>query len=314
MYDDLEKNTGEDVELDPVLDDEEGFQDTDFDDEDDGVSGQDDFDGADDDDSNDDDNGEETETDNNAGQTSEKDDAEGGAPAENPDTSTTKKPLSKEENAENAARRRREELDAKLKEEHNRTVISVLGGINPFTGKEMTDEHDVEVYERMQRIKQAGGDPIADYASTLADERRKAEQAAKADNNSDFSAWAKKDAQAFKEANPDVDIRELVKDETFLTIANPLLENRVPMSEIYKLFKKTQANIESVHRTAKEKVKEAVAGELANKKASAGSLKTTGDNQGGLYTREQLNSMSPEEIEKNWDKVERSYDALAGKK
>lgn len=317
MHDDLEKNTGEEVELDPVLDDEEDFQGTDLDDEDEEVSGQEGFDDADEDDeedSDDDENGEDTETGNDEGETSEETDTEGKNPTEATDTSTSKKPLSKEENAENAARRRREELDAKLKEEHNRTVIAVLGGVNPFTGKEMTDGHDVEVYERMQRIKQAGGDPVADYASTLAQEKRQAEKAAKEESGADFNSWAQKDAQAFKAANPDVNIRALMEDETFLTIANPLLEKRVPMSEIYKLYKKTQANIDTVNRTAKEKAKEAVAGKLANEKASAGSLKANGNNADGLYTKEQLAAMWPEELERNWEKVERSYDALAGKK
>ena len=237
MYDDFD-NTGEEVELDPVLDEEEEFQDTDFDNEDEEVSGQDDFDDADDDDeddSDDDEDGEETETDNNAGKTSEENDLQGKNPSEDSASSTTKKPLTKAENAENAARRRREELDAKLKEEHNRTVIACLGGVNPFTGKEMTDGHDVEVYERMQRIKQAGGDPIADYASTLAEEQRKAEKDAKAASGEGFSAWARKDASQFKIAHPDVEISTLMRDKTFLTIANPLLKNSKPMTEINKL-------------------------------------------------------------------------------
>ena len=312
MYDELD-NTGEEVELDPVLD-EEDFQDTDLDDEDDDVTGQDDFDDADDDDDEDfeDGDGEETETDGNESDNSRSD--EGKTPLENADKTTTKKPLSSEENAVNAARRRREELDAKLKEEHNRTVISVLGGKNPYTGKEMTDGHDVEVYERMQRIKEAGGDPIADYASTLAEEQRKAEKEAKETSGEDFNAWARKDASQFKTANPDVDISTLMKDKTFLTIANPLLKNRMPMTEIYKLYQQTVSNIDSVNRTAKEKVKEAVAGKLANEKASAGSLKANGQNSTGLYTREQLNAMSDEELDANWDKVQRSYAALGGKK
>ena len=86
------------------------------------------------------------------------------------------------------------------------------------------------------------------------------------------------------------------------------------MTEIYKLYQQTVSNIDSVNRTAKEKVKEAVAGKLANEKASAGSLKANGQNSTGLYTRDQLNAMSDDELDANWDKVQRSYAALGGKK
>ena len=306
MDEELDKNTGEEVELDPVLD-EEDFQDTDSYDEED--SGQDDFAETEDgEDSQDDEDGKNTGSGEN--ESKKTDNKEDKSSSDDADSPSTKKPLTREENAANAARRRREELEAKLKEEHNKTVISVLGGVNPFTGKEMTDAHDVEVYERMQRIKQAGGDPVADYASTLAEEKRKAEKAAKETNEADFSMWAKKDSTEFKAAHPDVDISALMKNENFLTIATPLLEKRVPMISIYKLYQQTQANIDSVNQKAKAKVKEAVASHLANEQASAGSLKANGDNTNALYTREQLSKMSQAEIDKNWDKVLRSYEAL----
>ena len=310
---DNEDNTGEEVELDPVLDDDEDFQDTDFDEDED--SGQNDSDEVNDEEDTDEDLGEEgedTDEGDNAEQSSEE--TEGETQAEETDKAQAKKPLSKEENAANAARRRKEELEARLKEEHTKTVIDVLGGKNPFTGKEMTDAHDVEVYERMKRIEKNGGDPVADYASTLAEERRQAERAEKSAQNTDFNSWAKKDAANFAKANPDVDMQSLFKDATFTKIAEPLLKQRVPMSNIYALFQETKANIDSVNRKAKEKVKEALAGEIANKNASAGSLKANGEKQTSLYTREQLANMSEDEIEANWDKVERSYEALGKKK
>jgi tRNA(Ser,Leu) C12 N-acetylase TAN1 len=312
-----EKDTGEeDIELDPVLDEDEGFQDDeDFEDE---ASGQNDPDEAEDegDDSETSDGGSETAGEDNAGEGSEETDTKGKNPTEEADTTTTKKPLSKEENAANARRRREEQLNAKLREERVNTIIEVLGGKNPFTGKEMTDAHDVEVYERMKRIEKAGGDPVADYASTLAEERRQAERSSReaATAKEDFATWAKKDGESFKSAHPGVDVSALFKDETFATIAEPLLKRQVPMTEIYKIYQKTQTNIDSVKQKAKKQLKDEVAGNIANERASAGGLKAKGDNEGALYTKEQLAAMSQEELDANWDKVEKSYYALSKKK
>lgn len=336
MFNELDIDTGEKDELDPVLDDDENFQDFDNDkDEDDDVDFELDDDEEKDEDDEDFEDAESGQTDSDdaeseitdgkdeEGKNTEKDDtanntetAKGETHSDDTDTSATKKPLTKEENAVNALRRRQEALEAKLREEHTKTVIDVLNGTNPFTGKEMTDAHDVEVYERMRRIQKDGGDPIADYASTLAEERRQAERAKREEQEkaTDFNTWAQRDAAAFSKANPDINVSNLFKDDTFRTIAEPLLQQRVPMSSIYSIYQKTQANIETVHQKAKTKMKEAVAGEIANERASAGSLKTNGEQETSLYTREQLAHLTEAEIEANWDKVERSYDALGKKK
>ncbi len=312
-----EKDTGEeDIELDPVLDEDEGFQDDeDFEDEE---SGQNDSDDADNDgdDSEAESNGEETARVNDESETSEKAYEQGEAPTEDTDSSSTQKPLSKEENAANARRRREEQLNAKLREERVNTIIEVLGGKNPYTGKEMTDAHDVEVYERMKRIEKAGGDPVSDYASTLAEEQRQAERASRqaANSKEDFTTWAKKDGANFAKAHPDVNVANLFKDETFKTIAEPLLKRQVPMTEIYKIYQTTQLNIDSVKQRAKKQIKDEIAGSIANEQASAGGLKAKGDNEVGLYTKEQLAAMSDEELEANWDKVEKSYYAHSKKK
>ena len=309
-----EKDTGEeDIELDPVLDEDEGFQDDES--VKDEESGQDDSNDADNDGETES-NGEETAGANDESETSENADSQGENPTEDTDLSSTQKPLSKEENAANARRRREEQLNAKLREERVNTIIEVLGGKNPYTGKEMTNAHDVAVYERMKRIEKAGGDPVADYASTLAEEQRQAERASREATNAkeDFSAWAKKDGTNFAKAHPDVNVSNLFKDETFKTIAEPLLRRQVPMTEIYKIYQSTQSNIDSVKQKAKKQIKDEIAGSIANEQASAGGLKAKGDNEGALYTKEQLAAMSDEELEANWDKVERSYYAHSKKK
>lgn len=310
----FDNDTGEKDELDPVLDDEETIQDEDEDFED--SSGQTDEADVDEEDNDDSNDNEDDSTDNgdSAETTSEKANTQGKTPTEDPDSTSSKKSLSKEENAANAARRRQEALESKVKEEHVKTVIDVLGGVNPYNKKEMTDAHDVDVYERMRRIEKAGGDPVADYASTLAEERRQAEKAVKAESGADFNAWAKKDGQEFAKANPDVDIGELFKDENFNLIAEPLLQRRVPMSEIYKIFQKTQSNINNVKQKAKQQLKDEIASGIANNRASTGSLKSNGDTSDGLYTMAQLKAMTPAQIEANWDKVERSYEKINAKK
>lgn len=318
MLDELDIDTGGKDELDPVLDNDENFQDFDNDEDedfDDDESGPDDSDDAEDVETDDEDNKEgENKEEGSADENPEN--AKGETQTDDTDTPSTKKPLTKEENAANALRRRQEALEAKLKEEHTKTVIDVLGGKNPFTGKDMTDAHDVEVYERMRRIQKDGGDPIADYASTLAEERRQAERAKREEQEkaTDFNTWAQKDAKAFSKANPDISVSALFNDETFRTIAEPLLQQRVPMTSIYSIYQKTQTNIENVNQKAKTKMKEAVASEIANERASAGSLKSNGEKESSLYTREQLSNLSEAEIEANWDKVERSYEALGKKK
>lgn len=310
----FDNDTGEKDELDPVLDDDETFQDEDEDFED--SSGQTDEADVDEDDNDDSNDDEDDSTDNgdSSEKTSEKTNSQGKTPTEDTDSPSSKKSLSREENAANAARRKQEALESKVKEEHVKTVIDVLGGVNPYNKKEMTDAHDVEVYERMRRIEKAGGDPVADYAATLAEERRQAERAVKTDSGADFESWAKKDGQEFAKANPDVNIGELFKDENFSIIAEPLLQRRVPMSEIYKIFQKTQANINNVKQKAKQQLKDEIASGIANNRASTGSLKSNGDTSDGLYTAEQLKAMTPAQIEANWDKVERSYEKIYAKK
>lgn len=306
VFDD--KDTGEEFELDPVLEDE-GFQDDeDLDDESFGqdVSNDEQEEGE----TSETKEGEETAEVKKADKGS--DDDKGEAHTEDTDDKNAKKPLSKEENAANARRRREEQLNAKLREARVNTIIEVLGGKNPFTGKDMTDAHDVEVYERMKRIQKSGGDPIADYATTLAEEQRQAERSSReaANAKEDFNSWAQKDGLNFAKAHPDVNVSKLFQDDTFKTIAEPLLERQVPMTEIYKIYQSTQSNIDSVKQRAKKQLKDEVASNIANERASAGALKAKGDNEGALYTREQLAAMSQEELEANWDKVERSYDAL----
>ena len=66
-----------------------------------------------------------------------------------------------------------------------------------------------------------------------------------------------------------------------------------------------------------KEVAKAVAQANANRKASPGSVKGTAETVSaneGLYTLEQLKKMTPDEMERNWEKVEKSYAKLQKRK
>lgn len=53
------------------------------------------------------------------------------------------KPLTKEQNSENARRRREAERQKEIQTAREQAIIETLGGKNPFTGEEMKDSADV---------------------------------------------------------------------------------------------------------------------------------------------------------------------------
>ena len=74
------------------------------------------------------------------------------------------KTQTKEQNSENARRRREAERQAELKkveaETREKAIIEVLNGKNPFTNEPMKDHADVEEYLLMKEIEKNGGDPV----------------------------------------------------------------------------------------------------------------------------------------------------------
>ena len=75
-----------------------------------------------------------------------------------------KKPQGREQNAENARRRREAERQKELADTRNKAIIEALGGKNPYTGGEMKDAEDVREFLTMREIENGGGDPVGDYS------------------------------------------------------------------------------------------------------------------------------------------------------
>jgi hypothetical protein len=134
----------------------------------------------------------------------------------------------------------------------------------------------------------------------------KAQQAAKAAEHSRKTAQSTKiqqDIAEFNEAYPEVSVQELMKNSDFLEINEGVLGQK-SMRECYERYQKYQGKIADVAKDQAAKL-------LAKKNASAGSLKGNADNADeGFYSLEQMKKMSSAELDRNWDKVQKSYDKI----
>ena len=209
------------------------------------------------------------------------------------------KPQSKEDNAKFAAERRRKEQEAVIKQTEEQTIIRTLKGKNPYTNEPIKDSSDVEEYKTMLEIDEAGGDPVADYAKHLKDKSR--QELTNQTKEQQRQEWFDKDKVDFETKHPDVDLTELAQDKTFMKFAKGKIGN-IAMAEIYSDYNEmVEALGSEKEKAAKAKVKQII----ANKNASPGAVAsntTTND----FFTREQVKSMSPEEVKKNLDKINES--------
>lgn len=208
----------------------------------------------------------------------------------------------KEQNAEYARRRREAERRQELKDMREKTILETLGGKNPYTNADMKDSADVEEYLTMREIEKNGGDPVADFAKFHKEKARTEAAREKADAES--AEWYSKDREAFAEKYPEVSIEELSRDESFLDYADGKV-GRVPLAKIYEGYTKLVGDKRSTEKEAEQKARDAAARAVANKRASVGSLANANGTE-VFYTREQVNSMSITECEKNYDKIVKS--------
>lgn len=200
--------------------------------------------------------------------------AEGGAGA----PATDKKAQSREQNAENARRRREAERQRELDEVRNKAVIDALGGKNPYTGGEMKDAEDVREFQQMQEIEKAGGDPVADY-SKHQKQRERAERE-RAQKEEQKRTWYQNDRADFVAKYPNVDIGTLIENKSFRDFAEGKVGER-PLSEIYESYLAMTGEIEAAaKRTAAQSV--------ANAAASPGSLSGGGQVESDYITKEQV--------------------------
>lgn len=223
-----------------------------------------------------------------------------------------KAPQSAEQNAEFARRRREAETQEKIaaaKEEARVNAIIEAVGENPYTKKPIKDAEDVDQYLLMKKIANEGGDPIEDFPEYS--KRQNAERAAAAKATAEAGAakvaTATKDLTDFKAKYPTVDLQELAQDADFNVFCSGKLGN-IPLTDIYDQYQGFKSRlVESVQKQKED----AAVSKKAKENAAVGSLASTDDAAAnGLYTIEQLKSMSEEDIEANWEKVKKSQAAL----
>jgi len=112
-------------------------------------------------------------------------------------------------------------------------------------------------------------------------------------------ARIQEDIMDFQRLYPEVSVAELMQNPDFQEINEGVLGTK-PLVECYERYLKYQGRIA-------EAAKDKAARLLAKQMASAGSLKGTSAQSDSYYTLEQLKKMTPEQLEANWEKVEKSY-------
>lgn len=218
---------------------------------------------------------------------------------EEPKPESKKKQSAGERKAQAEARRKREAKERQSIEDkaYQRGVIQGLGGINPYTNDKIVDDIDYELYMEMKNAEEKGYDPtdakeLNQYRKEVKQEELKAKEAENK-QNMDIA----NDLKSFSEKYPDIDSNELLKNEDFLKFAGDDLGS-TPLSSLYRMF----INSNSV---ATEKAKAIAIKSKARASASSGSM-GDGDAGGGLYTAEELAKLTREEIEANYEKVQKS--------
>lgn len=200
-----------------------------------------------------------------------------------------------EKNAEQAEKRR----NAEREKIRNDAIIEAVG-TNPYTGTKITDSVDVEEYLIMKRIADRGGDPVTEYAKELKNSLRA--------RNKTVDEQLRVENERYEHIANHPEDAELFENAQFKRFADKL--KGVPMSSIIEAYRVTEtANTAAM----KNEAARAVAQANANRKASPSSAKGTADTVSaseGLYSLEQLQRMTPAELERNWAKVEKSYDKI----
>ena len=161
----------------------------------------------------------------------------------------TKKPQSDEENSKYRQARIKAEREAEKKIEQARKeayeqglkqgkVQSYIGRQNPYTGKEIKDDYDVQEYLDMYELDSKGEDPIDGYRELQKQKARdEAERKIKADEEAKQKQWYEDDTKDFVEKYSSEKLQELTKDEDFNLFANGKV-GKVPLAQIYEDYQK----------------------------------------------------------------------------
>lgn len=190
---------------------------------------------------------------------------------------------SKEENSKYAQARRKAEaeVEAKVKEAYKKgRMESFIGKLNPYTNTVINDETDIQVYENMYALDKQGKDPVADYASYVADKQR--QELKEKEEQEKIKQEAENDVAEFAEKYPDVNLSELLENETF---KDYIEGKRKPLTTLYENYKKME---NSFRNKAVDVAKQTI----ANSQATPGSLNS------GAEVNVDYANMSDEDFER----------------
>lgn len=298
----------DDENLDDEFKPDDEDDDEDVDDVDDEDEDLDDFD-----DSNEDDGNEDSDDDSkDDGKDTPKDDKPKDDKPKDEPKNEEKKKQTREENARYKQLRKEEELRKSELEKARKDAVNEFikerYKVNTFTDEPLDDDYSIEVFKIQLEMHEKGLDPVKDFPKYYAEMQRA--NAKKLEEKRQKDEWFAKDFNDFKEVYPDVDIEELDKNEEFVKFSKGKIGN-VPLKEIYEDFKATE---DSINQEVERRVKEEVEKRVAKALSSPNSVKDTSSNDNETYyTLEQLQSMTSEELDKNWKKVERSYNKILKK-
>lgn len=178
-----------------------------------------------------------------------------------------KETQSKEERAKFAnIRRQKEAEDKKIEEAYQKGKNEAfIGKTNPFTNTVIKDYKDVEVYENMYKLAQEDKDPVADYASYIAEKERERDQEEK--KQRELEEKASKDIEEFVSKYPNIDLNNLFNDSAF----NDYMDGKnKSITEIYEGYIKLKNSFrtESINQAKQT---------IANSQATPGSLNSISD-------------------------------------
>lgn len=166
-------------------------------------------------------------------------------------------------------------------------VAAFSGKKNEYTGQPIKDEYDLEVYETMRKIEEKGGDPVADFASEMAERRR--QEAQKANERVQTEQKYQTELVEFAKEMPDVDLKVLFNDPKFRTFARGKL-GVMSLKEVYADYSTLTASADT---DAELKAKRIV----AKQKASPGALGA------GAPAEKSIENLSDDEFENLYRKA-----------
>ncbi len=133
------------------------------------------------------------------------------------------------------------EIDRIRQEERKKILLESVNYTNPYTQNPIKDEFDEEEYLTMREIEAEGKDPVSDYSSYV--KEKKKEEKKSHSNNFD----TKTDLIDFKRAYPNVDVNQLMQDQTFINDFGEDL-GKVSLKTLYKLYERTNTKVKELEK------------------------------------------------------------------